>query len=496
MPWASPRAEPIKMRSCQSMMLRMSAARTQPPRTKRQASVTATWTIGMTSKIVSKRPARNKIGGIRSNNFGGDGRAAILDTSKKSLFGKFWSNGERTSNTSPATKVEPRFTRSPRVEGDRSFEDVPISAETCLTKPPASAPTFRRRSAIKLAWYRLSTSCAPLSTHSPSKADPGPRTSSTNSELEPKTLKACILASLTPRSCLEVMSTTSLRERDSKNTSPALTRSWGGMGGWISIIWSSLGLMPSSMSKLMSRAETSRTRVAVSTSRESVGERGTTSERSTGRIGKVRRLARSEGIGSMRALALSEGIGSVRALSPSDALRGDGAGLLDVGAASLEGDSGASLEGEGGDGSSSGLSSSSGSMPSAWTPTTDGSCTNGVALPLLRRMLSKLAGCKPMLAMTEATVRPTNRDSPLNSMVVTKSSPCSRTCRKRPPLSPGNRQGPKQTKTSMATTATGSATIPGSKKLKVSMPCASSRPFTTKLVLVPIVVIIPPMMEA
>mmetsp|Transcript_11914 Transcript_11914/g.32073 ORF Transcript_11914/g.32073 Transcript_11914/m.32073 type:complete len:487 (+) Transcript_11914:112-1572(+) len=486
MPWASPRAEPIKMRSCQSMMLRMSAARTQPPRTKRQASVTATWTIGMTSKIVSKRPARNKIGGIRSNNFGGDGRAAILDTSKKSLFGKFWSNGERTSNTSPATKVEPRFTRSPRVEGDRSFEDVPISAETCLTKPPASAPTFRRRSAIKLAWYRLSTSCAPLSTHSPSKADPGPRTSSTNSELEPKTLKACILASLTPRSCLEVMSTTSLRERDSKNTSPALTRSWGGMGGWISIIWSSLGLMPSSMSKLMSRAETSRTRVAVSTSRESVGERGTTSERSTGRIGKVRRLARSEGIGSMRALALSEGIGSVRALSPSDALRGDGAGLLDVGAASLEG----------GFGSTSGLAKISGLMSSAWTPTTDGSCTNGVALPLLRRMLSKLAGCKPMLAMTEATVRPTNRDSPLNSMVVTKSSPCSRTCRKRPPLSPGNRQGPKQTKTSMATTATGSATIPGSKKLKVSMPCASSRPFTTKLVLVPIVVIIPPMMEA
>mmetsp|Transcript_22005 Transcript_22005/g.71295 ORF Transcript_22005/g.71295 Transcript_22005/m.71295 type:complete len:214 (-) Transcript_22005:718-1359(-) len=213
------------------------------------------------------------------------------------------------------------------------------------------------------------------------------------------------------------MSTTSLRERDSKNTSPALTRSWGGMGGWISIIWSSLGLMPSSVSKLMSRAETSRTRVAVSTSRESVGERGTTSERSTGRIGKVRRLARSEGIGSMRALALSEGIGSVRALSPSDALRGVGAELVDVGAASLEG----------GFGSTSGLAKISGLMSSAWTPTTDGSCTNGVALPLLRRMLSKLAGCKPMLAMTEATVRPTNRDSPLNSMVVTKSSPCSRT---------------------------------------------------------------------
>mmetsp|Transcript_89037 Transcript_89037/g.256704 ORF Transcript_89037/g.256704 Transcript_89037/m.256704 type:complete len:274 (-) Transcript_89037:35-856(-) len=269
--------------------------------------------------------------------------------------------------------------------------------------------------------------------------DAWPNTSSTNSELSPRAIIAFMLETETPLSCLHVTETTASLGKDSNNTSPGLTCSCGGTG-WISSMTSSEVVLPVT-SKLTSFVFSDSKPPPRSMSAGASG------------------LVASSGLGC----GSTQTIGMWRAAWAWEALSG-----LGFGSASPLGIL---------------------VRPRAWAFGAVGSCD-----PLLRS-LSKLAWCAPSSSSVSATFIPTKRDSAVTCSAVIRWSPCSRTCLKRPPLLPGRILGPRMTMNKMPAKPTGSDTKPGSTMPKGWRPFCTSRPFTSKLVLVPMVVSKPPIIE-
>mmetsp|Transcript_97731 Transcript_97731/g.232730 ORF Transcript_97731/g.232730 Transcript_97731/m.232730 type:complete len:215 (-) Transcript_97731:509-1153(-) len=122
-------------------------------------------------------------------------------------------------------------------------------------------------------------------------------------------------------------------------------------------------------------------------------------------------------------------------------------------------------------------------------------CQSGLEF-LGRRILSKQLVGSPRDESTSTAGLPRKAESSAKSSAVTRLSPCSRTSRKRPPLLLGSTIGANRISSNRLKAPMGRLRMAGSKKLKGLIPSFSSRPLISRLVLVPMVVSMPPMIDA